>query len=90
MSKKAAGKFAYGFCDKTGLRYPLHRLKEEYVQGHPTGLRVGDDVFDPDHPQNWIGKLKLALPDPQNLWHPRPDLSEQESRRFFSLCSARR
>lgn len=85
MSRRAQGKYAYGFCDRTGQRWPLHELREELVQGRRTGLRVGPDVWDPDHPQNFLGKLKIALPDPQALRHPRPDLSQQEARNLSSF-----
>jgi hypothetical protein len=84
MTKKAQGKYAYGFCDRTGFRYPLHDLVEEYVQGRPTGLRVGKDMVDPDHPQNWLGRLG-DYADPQGLEDPRPDLSQFESRQVFSF-----
>jgi hypothetical protein len=66
------------------LRYPLKDLVSEYVQGRNTGLRVGRDMRDVDHPQNWLGKLKIGLPDPQILRDPRPDLSQDESRRMSS------
>ena len=84
MSKNANGKYAFGFCDRTGLRYPLQKLKEEYVQGRKTGFRVGPDVWDPDQPQNWLGSLPTLLPDPQSLWNPRPDTAQDASRRMFS------
>ena len=51
MSKYASGKLAFGFCDKTGFRYPLKDLKYEYHAGVRTGLRVGKDVYDADQPQ---------------------------------------
>lgn len=84
MSRKASGKYAYGFCDRTAWRYPKADLVNEYVQGKKTGLKVGRDVRDGDQPQNWLGKLKKDLPDPQALRDPRPDLSQAESRRMFS------
>ena len=83
MSEKAKGKHAYGFCDRTGFRYPLDELVEEYVQGRPTGLRVGKDMVDPDHPQNWVG-LQGPYSDPHALDNPRPDLSEKASRAQFA------
>ena len=67
----AKGKYAFGFCDKTGFRYPLHELKEEYSNGAPTGFLVGPDVWDGDQPQNFLGRLKIF--DPQSLRNPRPD-----------------
>lgn len=84
MSKRVRGTHAYGFCDRTGFRYPIEDLVEEYVQGKRTGLRVGRDMWDEDHPQNWLGKLD-NYEDPQKLDNPRPDLSQKESRARFSF-----
>jgi hypothetical protein len=77
----AKGKHAFGYCDKTGFRYPLADLVWEYKDGRKTGMRVGKDVVDPDHPQNFLGRLKIN--DPQSLLDPRPDTSLEESRRLF-------
>jgi len=38
-------------------------------------------VVDPDHPQNFLGRLKIT--DPQSLRNPRPDTSLEESRGLF-------
>lgn len=76
-------KHAYGFCDRTGFRYPIGDLVEEYVQGKPTGLRVGKDVADPDHPQNWAG-LQGPYNDPTPLENPRPDQGQRHSRAQFA------
>ena len=59
----ARGKYAFGFCDRTGFRYPLDQLVYEYKNGVKTGLRVGKDVADQDHPQNFLGRVKVF--DPQ-------------------------
>lgn len=64
-------KHAYGFCDRTGFRYPLDELVYEYRDGTRTGMRVGKDVFDEDHPQNFIGRVRTD--DRQSLVDPRPD-----------------
>jgi len=84
VSKRVRGKYAFGFSDRSGFRYPIHELVEEFVQGKRTGLRVGRDEWDPDHPQNFLGKLS-HYEDPQKLDNPRPDLSEKESRALFSF-----
>ena len=70
MSKYARGKYAFGFCDLTGFRYPLRELKPEVVEGKLTGSHVGFDVWSPDQPQNWLGAIPVS--DPQALWDPRP------------------
>lgn len=67
----ARGKYAYGFCDKTGFRYDLRELVDEVKNGVKTGLKVGRDVVDPDHPQNFLGRLRIH--DPQSLRDPRPE-----------------
>ena len=71
MAKYARGKYAFGFCDRTGFRYPLKDLVYEYRNGVKTGLRVGRDVMDMDHPQNFTGRVRTN--DPQSLYDPRPD-----------------
>ena len=77
----AKGKYAFGFCDKTGFRYPLKDLVYEYNNGIKTGFLVGKDVADPDQPQNFLGRVKIF--DPQSLRNPRPDTSQNESRQLF-------
>ena len=68
---KARGKYAFGFCDRSGFRYDLHDLVYEFRNGVRNGLRVGKDMVDPDHPQNFLGKIKAE--DAQSLNDPRPD-----------------
>ena len=77
----AKGKYAFGFCDKTGFRYPLKDLVPEYNNGVKTGFLVGRDVVDPDQPQNFLGRIKIN--DPQSLRNPRPDISQKASRGLF-------
>ena len=74
----ARGKYAFGFCDRTGFRYPLDQLVDEYQNGVKTGLKVGFDVVDPDHPQNFLGRVRVD--DSQSLREPRPDTNLDESR----------
>ena len=68
---KATGKYAFGICDRTGFRYPINDLVYEFDNGKRTGLRVGRDVADRDHPQNFIGRIKTD--DPHSLRDARPD-----------------
>jgi len=77
----SAGKNAFGFCDRTGFRYPLSDLVWEVRDGKQTGMRIGRDVVDPDHPQNFLGRVRVV--DPQSLKDPRPDTSLDESRGLF-------
>ena len=67
----AKGKYAFGYCDKTGFRYDLKDLVDEVSNGTKTGFRVGKDVVDPDHPQNFLGRVRIF--DPQSLLNPRPE-----------------
>ena len=67
----ANGKKAYGFSDRSGFRYPLKDLVYEYKDGKRTGLRVGRDEVDEDHPQLRLGRTRMD--DPQTLYNPRPD-----------------
>tara|TARA_Y100000361_G_scaffold19389_1_gene15099 strand:+ start:252 stop:692 length:441 start_codon:yes stop_codon:yes gene_type:complete len=79
----AKAKYAFGFCDKTGFRYPLKDLVPEYKNGVKTGFLVGRDVVDPDQPQNFLGRIKIN--DPQSLRNPRPDRSLIESRALYGF-----
>jgi len=79
----ARGKYAFGYCDKTGFRYPLSDLVPEFSNGVKTGFLVGRDVVDPDQPQNFLGRIKIN--DPQSLRNPRPDTSLQASRGLFGF-----
>jgi len=68
----ASGKHAFGICDRTGFRYKLADLVPEYDNGTPTGMRVGKDVADGDHPQNFTGTVDYT--DNTSLTNPRPDV----------------
>ena len=81
--RSARNKYAFGFCDRTGFRYPLTDLVDEYRNGTKTGLRVGRDVADEDHPQNFLGRVRIF--DPQSLSNARPDRSLAESRQLFGF-----
>ena len=77
----SVGKYAYGICDKTGFRYPIRELIPEIRNGAKTGLFVGYDVIDPDHPQNHLGKFKID--DTQSLLNARPDRIEPATERLL-------
>lgn len=74
----AKGKKAFGFCDRTGFRYPLKKLKEQFINGRPSGLMVGEDMLDIDHEQLRVGEVDAS--EDQSLENPRPDTSQVESR----------
>jgi hypothetical protein len=70
----AKGKYAFGICDRTGFRYPVAELVYEFTNGKKNGIRVGRDVADGDHPQNFVGRVKSD--DPQSIRDARPDATE--------------
>jgi hypothetical protein len=77
---RATGKHAFGFCDRSGFRYPLSELVDEYVNGSKTGLRIGKDIAEADHPQNFIGRVNSS--DSISLDDPRPDLTKESLHGF--------
>ena len=78
----ASGKYAFGYCDRTGFRYKLKDMVEQYEGGRPTGLRVGRDVVDKDQPQLQLGRFNTD--DPEALRNARPDGGLAESRRLYA------
>jgi hypothetical protein len=72
MAKYAKGKYAFGFCDRTGFRYKLKNLVPQIRAGRMTGLMVGKNMLDKDQPQNFLGRLG-DYADPQAIRDPRPD-----------------
>ena len=73
---------AFGFCDRTGKRYPIKDLVPQFENRRPNGLLVGRDMLDKDHPQLQIGQVDTN--DPQSLEDPRPDSAQRESRSLFA------
>jgi len=78
----AAGKHAFGFCDRCGFRFPLAHLVWEMEDNRRNGLRVCKDAcLDPDHPQLQLNRARIF--DPQTLDNPRPDLAKLDSQTLF-------
>ena len=73
-----SNKNAFGYCDRTGFRYPLDDLVEQYFNQVPSGLLVGKDMVDIDQEQLQVGQVDAN--DPQSLENPRPDQSLIQSR----------
>ncbi len=65
MGKFAVGKDAYGISDRSGFRYRLRDMRQEW-----NGLLVGKDEWEAKHPQL---EVLRHLPDPEALRNPRPD-----------------
>ena len=70
MASYAEGRKAFGFCDRCGFRYNLKDLKTETVNLATTNLLVCPECWDPDHPQNMLGRMRVD--DPEALRNPRP------------------
>lgn len=77
----AEGKFAYGMCDICAFRWPLNELRFEVDNGVVTKRRVCPDCFSPDHPQNFVGRLRIS--DPMALRDARPENGIENSRGYF-------
>ena len=67
----AAGKKALGICDRCGFQFKLKELRELVINESKSGLRVCKECWEPDQPQNRLGKY--VVQDPQALRNPRPD-----------------
>tara|TARA_R110000824_G_scaffold40116_3_gene120522 strand:- start:465 stop:791 length:327 start_codon:yes stop_codon:yes gene_type:complete len=70
MSKYATGKWAYGISDRSGFRYRLRDMREEW-----NGLLVGKDEWEAKQPQ--LNPIRTR-PDPQSLKNPRPEQNVTE------------
>jgi hypothetical protein len=84
MARFANGKYAFGFCDRTGFRYKLKDLVPQIKAGRMTGLMVGRNMLDKDQPQNFLGRLG-SYADPEALRNARPDIAEDTSRKLFAF-----
>tara|TARA_R110002074_G_scaffold2802_3_gene15584 strand:+ start:757 stop:1263 length:507 start_codon:yes stop_codon:yes gene_type:complete len=65
MPRFATGKDAFGLSDRSGFRYRLRDMRQEW-----NGLLVGKDEWEPKHPQ--LEPIR-HLPDAEALRNPRPD-----------------
>lgn len=77
----ASGKHALGICDRCGRTYKLNELKFETYDGRRTGIRACGRCWDPEHPQDDLGRRPIW--DPQALLDARPDTGRVESTTFF-------
>ena len=82
MSVFAVGKLAYGFCDRCGQRFDLSDLRSERDTGILRNNKVCPSCFDPDHPQNFL--FKVRTDDRIALRDPRPDNTLDQSRSLGS------
>jgi len=84
MARYANGKYAFGFCDRTGFRYKIKNLVPQIKAGRMTGLMVGRDMLDEDQPQNFLGRLGTYA-DPEAIRNARPDIAQDTSREMFAF-----
>jgi len=72
-----------GICDRCAQRYPLNKLKFEFLLGRSTGLRVCPKCLDPAHPQ--LDTRGVRTDDKQSVPNSRSDLAElAASRAMFA------
>ena len=76
----AKGKNAYGICDISGFRYKLNEMKRTW-----NGLLVGQDMYEPKHPQ--LTPLR-ATADPEALYNPRPNNDHEEGEGFVVVVNS--
>jgi len=76
----AKGKQAYGICDISGFRYKLKDMKRTW-----DGLLVGPDQWSPKHPQL---EPRTHAADPEALFNPRPDRTEDGGTGFVVVTAA--
>jgi len=66
----ASGTKAIGYCDRCGFQYLLSELRSEVVNMEETDIKACPECWDPDQPQNQLGRRQFS--DPQALRNPRP------------------
>ena len=69
----ASTKRAIAECDICGFQYKLRELKNLIRKGRDTNLKACPTCWNPDHPQNSLGKYPVD--DPQAIRDPRPDFA---------------
>ena len=75
--KFASGRYAWGICDRCGIRARLITLRTEFKLGRQINIRTCETCWDGDHPQNHLPKF--VQNDPQALRQARPDTGRVQS-----------
>jgi len=83
MSDFAIGKRAIAICDRCGQQYLLKELKKLFINGQQVNTKVCPSCWEPDHPQNQLGRYPVR--DPQALRDPRSDAPEREASREITV-----
>ena len=79
----ASENIAAGICDRCGFRYKLKTLQKLTVNKVEVSLRVCEECWEADHPQNYLGDFPID--DPQGLRDPRTDAGERTASRELTL-----
>ena len=74
MTLYASGRKALALCDICGFQYKLKQLRKVVRNRVQTGLKACPKCWDPQHPQEELGRYRVA--DAQALRDPRPDHAE--------------
>lgn len=74
----ASGKHALAECDRCGFQYKLKELKKLEVNGQTVDIKVCETCWEPENPQDDLGKYPVN--DPQAIRDPRPEKNLAESR----------
>ena len=72
-SKFASGRNALAECDICGFRFYLRELRSLIRRGNDTNIKACPQCWNPDHPQNELGRYPVH--DPQAIRNPRPDFT---------------
>ena len=81
MGRFASSARAIAICDVCGFQYQLNELRETTVRGRRTNILACTECWEPDHPQNELGRFPVD--DPQAIQNPRPDFAELNASRNF-------
>lgn len=69
----ASDKKVIAECDVCGFRYKLTKLRNLVKRGVSTNIKACPTCWNPDHPQNELGRYPVD--DPQAIRDPRPDFA---------------
>lgn len=73
-----------GLCDRCDQRYPLHKLRWEYVIGKNTRVRACPKCWDASHPQ--LDTRNVRTDDKQYVKDSRSDSKElAEERKLYGF-----
>jgi hypothetical protein len=83
MGNYASGRNALAECDVCGFQYKLGQLKALVVKHRVTDTLACPECWNPDHPQNHLGEVRVL--DPQAIRNPRPDFAGYAESRSITV-----